>query len=101
MISGVIFTLFSQKAEKKQTGIQYYQYDVLDNLVSMQCQGSSGLPLCPHDTSPAGLKLPQASVITRQDYTFTPLNRLSGVQETLQSAQQQQTISKTIQLLLY
>ena len=89
-------TLLSQKAEKKQTGIQYYQYDVLDNLVSMQCQGSSGLPLCPHDTSPAGLKLPQAPVITRQDYTFTPLNRLSGVQETLQSAQQQQTISKTI-----
>ncbi len=93
-ISGNII-LLSQKAEKKQTGIQHYHYDVLDNLVSMQCQGSSGLPLCPHDTSPAGLKLPQAPVITRQDYTFTPLNRLSGVQETLQSAQQQQTISKT------
>ncbi len=88
--------LLSQKAEKEQTGIQHYHYDVLDNLVSMQCQGSSSLPLCPHDISLTGSKLTEAPVITHQGYTFTPLNRLASVRETLQSVQQQQTINKII-----
>ncbi len=86
--------LLSQRAEKEQIGIQHYQYDVLDNLVSMQCQGSSGLPLCPHDTSLTGSKLTQAPTIIYQNYTFTSLNRLATVRERLQSLEQQQTISK-------
>ncbi len=86
--------MLNQTTGNQQSGILHYQYDVLDNLVSMQCQGSSGLPLCPHDTSLTGSKLLQAPVIIHQDYTFTPLNRLSSVREILQPTQQQQTISK-------
>ena len=71
--------MLTQKVEKEQYGILHYQYDVLDNLVSMHCQGSSDLPLCPHDTSLTGSKLTQAPVITQQHYTFTPLNRLASV----------------------
>ncbi len=94
-INGNIVRL-SQTIEKKQFSILHYRYDRLDNLVSMQCQGSSGLPLCPHDTSLSGSGLKQAPVIIRQDYTFTPLNRLESIQEVLQPLQQKQTISKTI-----
>ena len=85
----------SQTTEQKQFGILYYKYDLLDNLVSMQCKGSSGLPLCPHDTALASSKLTQAPVIIRQDYTFTPLNRIASVQEILQPVPQQ-TVSKVI-----
>ncbi len=92
-ISGNII-LLHQITENQQSGILHYQYDVLDNLVSMQCQGSAGLPLCPHDTSLTGSKLLQAPVIIHQNYTFTPLNRLASVREILQPTQQQQTISK-------
>ncbi len=86
--------MLHQTTGNQQSGILHYQYDVLDNLISMQCQGSSGLPLCPHDTSLTDSKLVQAPVIIRQDYTFTPLNRLSSVREILQATQQQQTVSK-------
>ena len=48
--------MLRQTTGNQQSGILHYRYDVLDNLVSMQCQGSSGLPLCPHDTSLTGLK---------------------------------------------
>ncbi|MCY4330268.1 MAG: hypothetical protein OXC48_09375, partial [Endozoicomonadaceae bacterium] len=94
-INGNIIRL-SQMAEKNQFAILHYQYDILDNLISMQCQGSPGLPLCPHDTSLIGSELKQAPVIIRQNYTFTPLNRLAVIQETLQSIQQKQTINKVI-----
>ncbi|MCY4177753.1 MAG: hypothetical protein OXD32_04565, partial [Endozoicomonadaceae bacterium] len=94
-INGNIIRL-SQMAEKNQFAILHYQYDILDNLISMQCQGSPGLPLCPHDTSLIGSELKQAPVIIRQNYTFTPLNRLAVIQETLQSIQQKQTINKII-----
>ncbi|MCY4330581.1 MAG: hypothetical protein OXC48_10980, partial [Endozoicomonadaceae bacterium] len=87
-------TMLSQKVKTKQYGMLHYQYDVLDNLVNMHCQGSPGLPLCPHDTSFTGSKLTQAPIITRQNYTFTPLNRLASVQETLQTTQQKQTVRK-------
>ncbi len=86
--------MLNQTTENKQSGTLHYQYDVMDNLVSMQCQGSVGLPFCPHDTSLTGSKLLQAPVITHQDYAFTPLNRLASVREILQPTQQQQTISK-------
>ncbi len=86
----------SQKTEKKQYGMLHYQYDVLDNLISMYCRGSPGLPLCPHDTSFAKSKLLQAPVITQQHYTFTPLNRLASIKETLQPIQNKQTVSKSV-----
>ncbi len=94
-INGNIIRI-SQIAEKKQFAVLHYQYDMLDNLISMQCQGALGLPLCPHDTSLVGSELKQAPVIVRQNYTFTPLNRLAGIRETLQSIQQKQTINKVI-----
>ncbi|MCY4330179.1 MAG: hypothetical protein OXC48_08905, partial [Endozoicomonadaceae bacterium] len=84
----------NQKAENKQYGILHYHYDILNNLVSMQCKGSFGLPLCPHDTSLIGSELTLSPTITRQDYTFTQLNRLASVREKLQPAQQKQTINK-------
>ncbi len=87
-------TMLSQKTQKTQYKILHYQYDVLDNLVGMYCQGSSGLPLCPHDTSFTSTKQIQTPVITRQHYTFTPLNRLASVQETLQFMEKKQTVIK-------
>ncbi|MCY4329360.1 MAG: hypothetical protein OXC48_04675, partial [Endozoicomonadaceae bacterium] len=94
-ISGNIVRL-SQTAEKDQLAVLHYQYDRMNNLVGMQCQGSSGLPLCPHDTSLSGSKLKQAPIILRQSYTFTPLNRLATVREILQPMQQGKTIDKVI-----
>ncbi len=73
----------------------HYQYDVLNNLVTMTCTGSSGLPLCPRDTQFSRSGLNHAPVITRQDYTFNPLNRLVSVREILQNLSQQQTLNKT------
>ncbi|MCY4328849.1 MAG: hypothetical protein OXC48_02005, partial [Endozoicomonadaceae bacterium] len=94
-INGNIVRL-SQTAEKKQFAVLYYRYDMLNNLISMQCQGSSGLPLCPHDTSFSGSRLKQAPVIIRQNYIFTPLNRLATVRERLQPTQQEQITDKII-----
>ncbi len=92
-IHGNIIKL-KQVAEKNQYGLLHYRYDALDNLVEMTCSGSSGLSLCPHDTFFSGSGLLQSPVITRQDYTFTPLNRILTVKEVLQSIQQNKTINK-------
>ncbi|MCY4329784.1 MAG: RHS repeat-associated core domain-containing protein, partial [Endozoicomonadaceae bacterium] len=85
-----------QQAENHQEAVLNYQYDRLDNLVSMHCNGSSGLPLCPRDTAFTGSGLSKAPVITSQSYTFTPLNRLSQVKEVLQNTATQQTLKKTV-----
>ncbi|MCY4330866.1 MAG: hypothetical protein OXC48_12450, partial [Endozoicomonadaceae bacterium] len=92
-INGNIIIL-KQTAGKNKYGLLHYSYDALDNLVEMTCKGSAGLPLCPHDTSFSGSGLVQSPVIIRQDYTFTPLNRILDIRETLQSIQQHKTINK-------
>ncbi|MCY4328827.1 MAG: hypothetical protein OXC48_01895, partial [Endozoicomonadaceae bacterium] len=73
----------------------HYHYDALDNLVTMTCEGSSGLPLCPRDTALSGLDLNHAPIIIRQDYTFNSLNRITSLQEILQNSAQRQTLNKT------
>ena len=83
-----------QQTENDQEAILHYRYDQLDNLVSMHCSGSVNLPLCPRDTSFSGLK--KAPIITSQHYTFTPLNRLSRVKESLQNNDKSQTLNKII-----
>ena len=85
-----------QQTENNQEAILNYQYDKLDNLVSMHCNGSFGLSLCPRDTAFIGSGLSMAPVITSQSYTFTPLNRLSQVKEILQDTATQQTLNKTV-----
>ncbi|MCY4329056.1 MAG: hypothetical protein OXC48_03065, partial [Endozoicomonadaceae bacterium] len=55
-----------QQAENNQEAILKYQYDQLDNLVSMYCNGSFGLPLCPRDTAFSRSDLNKAPVITSQ-----------------------------------
>ena len=87
-------TTLIQQDDLHQYARLHYQYDALDNLVIMTCTGSAGLPLCPRDTAFAGSSLDNAPVITRQHYTFTPLNRLASVQETLQDPLQQKTLNK-------
>ncbi|MCY4177020.1 MAG: hypothetical protein OXD32_00790, partial [Endozoicomonadaceae bacterium] len=57
-----------QQAENNQEAILKYQYDQLDNLVSMYCNGSFGLPLCPRDTAFSRSDLNKAPVITSQSY---------------------------------
>ena len=91
---GNITTLY-QKTAHNQYALLSYHYDALNNLTTMTCKGSAGLPLCPHDTDFAGSGLKQAPVITRQQYIFTPLNQLSSVRETLQTAQRH-TFIKTV-----
>ncbi|MCY4329979.1 MAG: hypothetical protein OXC48_07885, partial [Endozoicomonadaceae bacterium] len=85
-----------RQATNHQEAVLNYQYDQLDNLVSMHCNGSFGLPLCPRDTLFSGSSLTKAPIITRQNYSFTPLNRLSQVKEVLQNTDTQQTLSKTV-----
>ncbi|MCY4329628.1 MAG: hypothetical protein OXC48_06075 [Endozoicomonadaceae bacterium] len=81
-------------ASKYKQAILHYIYDSLDNLVSMHCSGSSGLPLCPRDTDFAGSDLKQAPVITRQSYTFNALNKMSRLNEQLTDADQNKTLRK-------
>ncbi len=89
-------TTLIQRDDLYQYARLYYQYDALDNLVTMTCSGSSGLPLCPRDTVLNRSGLSHPPVIIRQNYTFNSLNRLTSVRETLQNLSQQQTLNKTI-----
>ncbi len=73
-----------------------YKYDVLNNLATMTCSGSFGLPLCPKETDFSKTSLQEAPVITRQDYYFTPLNRIAQTNELLQSSSQHQSLKKII-----
>ena len=91
--NGNIIQIKRQGDNNKQAVI-HYDYDKLDNLVAMSCDGSSGLPLCPRDTAFANSGLKSAPIITRQKYTFTPLNRIAQVQETLQNSENNITLSK-------
>ena len=88
--------ILHRQTENHQEAVLNYQYDQLDNLVSMHCDGSSGLPLCPRDTAFTGSGLSKAPVITSQHYTFTPLNRLAQIKEILQDTATQQTLNKTV-----
>ncbi|MCY4330178.1 MAG: hypothetical protein OXC48_08900, partial [Endozoicomonadaceae bacterium] len=93
--NGNIATLI-QQTENDQQAVFNYRYDKLNNLTSMVCTGSAGLPLCPRDIAVTGSNLHDTPIITRQNYTFTPLNRLSQVRETLQNQQNQRTLRKII-----
>ncbi|MCY4330752.1 MAG: hypothetical protein OXC48_11855, partial [Endozoicomonadaceae bacterium] len=90
-----ITTLY-QKKDNDQYGIFNYKYDLLNNLITMTCHGSAGLPLCPRDTVFTGSGLIKAPVITHQNYNFTALNQLKSVVENLQDQQQKKTGSKRI-----
>ncbi|MCY4329057.1 MAG: RHS repeat-associated core domain-containing protein [Endozoicomonadaceae bacterium] len=85
-----------KQADHHQEAILDYQYDQLDNLVSMHCEGSFSLPLCPRDTAFSRSGLKYAPIITSQNYTFTPLNRLSQVKEVLQDAITKHTLNKVV-----
>ncbi|MCY4330780.1 MAG: hypothetical protein OXC48_11995 [Endozoicomonadaceae bacterium] len=87
-------TRLEQNIGSAQQGVLNYQYDVLNNLVSMTCTGSFGLPLCPRDTSryTAGFKV--APVIIKQNYKFNNLNRIRQVKEVLISQEQEKTFNK-------
>ncbi len=88
-----IITL-NQQTKDSQYAVLSYQYDELDNLTQVRCQGSPGLPLCPRDTAFKGANVKTAPVITRQNYFFTRLNRLARVNETSQNLATGQTLNK-------
>ena len=79
---------------KDYQAVYHYQYDALNNLVSMSCNGTNKNILCPRDTAFKASGLKSAPIIIRQKYTFTRLNRLASVEEVLQDKLQQQTLSK-------
>ncbi len=79
---------------KDYQAVYHYQYDALNNLVSMSCNGTNKNILCPRDTAFKASGLKSAPVIIRQEYAFTRLNRLASVEEILQDKLQQQTLSK-------
>ncbi len=89
-------TTLKQQTGQGEQAVVHYRYDTLNNLVSMSCKGSEGLPLCPRDTAFTGSGFRQAPVIVRQYYSFTPLNRIDQVKEILQTSIQQQTSIKTM-----
>ncbi len=89
-------TIQIYKAANDQQATFNYKYDALNNLATMICIGSSGLPLCPRDTDFSKISLQKAPVITRQDYYFTSLNRMAKINESLQSLIQNKSIKKII-----
>ncbi len=88
-------TLKTYQTSTQQASSSYW-YDTLDNLIRMTCTGTSANALCPRDTVFEDSGLKNTPVITRQNYSFTPLNQLNSVQEQLQNPRQKQTLSKTI-----
>ena len=87
-------TMLFYKAAHNQYARYHYQYDLLNNLKTMTCDGSSSLTLCSRDTDFANTNLQKAPVITRQNYTFTPLNKISKVTEILQNTSYNKTLTK-------
>ncbi|MCY4178434.1 MAG: hypothetical protein OXD32_08100, partial [Endozoicomonadaceae bacterium] len=94
--SGNNITTLQQQTVQGEQAVFHYRYDTLNNLIFMNCTGSAGLPLCPRDTAFSGSEFGQAPVIVRQDYSFTPLNRIDQVKEILQSSMQKRTSIKTM-----
>ncbi len=84
------------QATNNQKATLNYKYDALNNLITMTCDGSFGLPLCPRNTDFSGTSLRKAPIITQQDYSFTPLNRIAQIHELLQSSLQHQSLQKTV-----
>ncbi len=74
----------------------HYQYNAFNDLKKMVCTGSADLPLCPRETDTSGSLLQKDPVITQQNYTFTPLNKLKTTDEVLYDPVQHQMITKTI-----
>ncbi len=87
-------TTLIEKTSKDEYAKLNYSYDVLNNLVGMTCTGSNELSLCPRDTHFLDSGLTRAPVITQQDYTFTPLNRLASVREILRDSSTKKTLYK-------
>ncbi|MCY4330587.1 MAG: hypothetical protein OXC48_11010, partial [Endozoicomonadaceae bacterium] len=88
--------ILMHKSGDNQQAILHYQYDRSNNLVTMNCSGSSGLPLCPRDTSFQGSGLKQPPVIISQNYSFNALNRMQQVKESLLNTSQKQMVSKIV-----
>ncbi len=93
-VEGNITTLVHDAGD--QQAVLNYHYDKLDNLTSVVCTGSAGLSLCPRDTHFKGSGLDKAPVITRQDYTFNGLNRMTELKEVLTDTTRQKTLNKVI-----
>ncbi len=89
-------TTLVHSGNNQQQVILNYRYDKQDNLISVTCTGSAGLSLCPRDTHFKGSGVDKAPIITRQDYTFNPLNRMTQVKEVLTDATQQKTLNKVV-----
>ncbi|MCY4330331.1 MAG: hypothetical protein OXC48_09690 [Endozoicomonadaceae bacterium] len=89
-------TTLIHKIGDHQQAVLHYHYDILDNLTTVICTGSIGLPLCPRDTHFKNSGLNKAPVITRQDYTFNALNRMTQVKEELTDTTQQKTLRKIV-----
>ena len=85
-----------QNGKADQNATLQYQYDKRNNLVSMSCTGSHGLPLCPRDTAFAGSGAKETPVITSQHYTFNILNRITQVTEQLSDVKQHRTLNKVM-----
>ncbi|MCY4330176.1 MAG: hypothetical protein OXC48_08890 [Endozoicomonadaceae bacterium] len=93
--TGNIVTLIHSSGDDQQA-VLHYQYDPLNNLIAMSCSGSSGLPLCPRDTSFKESGLRQAPIILKQYYSFNTLNRMQQAKELLLNTYQEKTLSKTV-----
>ncbi|MCY4178374.1 MAG: hypothetical protein OXD32_07790, partial [Endozoicomonadaceae bacterium] len=92
---GNIITLIHH-SEDNQQAILHYKYDTSNNLIAMHCSGSSGLLLCPRDTSFRNSGLKQAPIIISQNYSFNALNRMQQVKESLLNSSLQKTVSKIV-----
>ena len=86
--TGNITTL--TREEGNESAVQYYSYDISNNLTAMTCHGNSeknrdntlkSSVLCPRDTDIKGSDLTQPAVITRQKYTFDRWNNIQTVVE--------------------
>ncbi len=90
-----------QQDKNNATGFLHYQYDTQNNLITMTCNGSADLSLCPRDTDFTGSNLTHTPVITRQNYYFSPLNRLTKIEEILQNSSEAATLNKVMSYHYY
>ncbi|MCY4330292.1 MAG: hypothetical protein OXC48_09495 [Endozoicomonadaceae bacterium] len=82
-----------KQATKHQQSTLTYHYDALDNLIAMTCDG---LSLCPRDTTFKEAGPDSAPIIIRQNYNFTPLNRIAHVKEALISSDINHSLTKVM-----
>ena len=88
------------RSENNLSATQRYQYDINNNLKSMQCSDSSNQhntsQLCPREIAMQDSGIKNTAIITSQDYTFDSWNNIHQVTEKLFDDNSNKSLTKNI-----